>query len=59
MDFKNAQAYRAAVAWRNDDVLGLTFSETYDLRPENSGIPSILRRLWVEQVRQSPSGERW
>jgi hypothetical protein len=59
VDFKNAQAFRATIAWRKDDVLGMTFSESYDLHSESAGPTPILRQLWLEQVRQSPSGERW
>ena len=59
IDLTNALGFRASIAWRKDAVVGLTFSERYDLRGEAAGSPTILRRLWVEQIRQSPSSERW
>ncbi len=59
VDFTNAQAFKAAIAWRQDGVLGLNFQERYDLRSDDAGVPTILRRLQAEQIRQSPSSERW
>ncbi len=59
IDLTNALGFRASIAWRKEGIAGLTFTERFDLRGEAAGSPTILRRLWVDQIRQSPSGERW
>ncbi|MHB8529907.1 MAG: PilZ domain-containing protein [Caulobacteraceae bacterium] len=51
VDFTHAAGFRATIAWRQADMIGLRLSETYDLRQYAKGPPPILRRLWLEQIR--------
>ncbi len=47
----HGQAFKARLAWRRANLLGLSFSEAYDLREPPPELPKIIRQVWVEQTR--------
>jgi len=51
VDLRNGLAYRARQAWRRAALVGLEFSDYYDLRNAPPDIPKLVRRLWVEHTR--------
>ena len=51
IDLSHGLAFKARVAWRKDNVVGLAFSEYLDLSKPNQDAPRVLRRLWVEHLR--------
>ena len=46
-------AFKAREAWRRGNLVGLTFTESYDLHTPPAELPKLVRRIWVEQTRQS------
>jgi hypothetical protein len=46
-------AFRSREAWRRGNLVGLTFTEHYDLRTPPPELPKLVRRIWVEQTRRS------
>jgi hypothetical protein len=51
VDLRHGLAYRARRAWRRDDLVGLAFSERYDLTAPPPELPRLVRQLWVEATR--------
>jgi hypothetical protein len=51
VNLSHGYAYKARQAWRRGDLLGLAFTEHYDLRAPPPQLPPLIRRLWVEQTR--------
>jgi hypothetical protein len=51
VDLRHGIAYRARRAWRREDLVGLAFSERYDLRAPPPELPKLVRQLWVEATR--------
>ena len=51
INMSHGVAWRARVAWRRENRLGLEFSQSFDLSQENEAAPKVLRRLWLEHVR--------
>jgi len=51
IELRHGLAFRARVAWRRANLLGLSFSSLYDLRDPPPELPKLLRQLWVEQTR--------
>jgi hypothetical protein len=51
VDLRHGVAYRARRAWRREDLVGLAFSERYDLRAPPPELPKLVRQLWVEATR--------
>ena len=51
IDLSHGYAFKARQAWRRANLLGLAFTEYYDLRHPPPELPKLIRRLWVEQTR--------
>ena len=51
VDLRNGLGYRAKQAWRRGALVGLSFSDYYDLSKPPPELPRIVRQLWVEHVR--------
>ncbi|MBS0412345.1 MAG: PilZ domain-containing protein [Proteobacteria bacterium] len=51
INMSHGVAWRARVAWRRDNRLGLAFSHAFDLSQVNEDAPKVLRRLWMEHIR--------
>lgn len=51
INMSHGVAYRARVAWRRENRLGLAFSHAFDLSQANEDAPKVLRRLWLEHIR--------
>jgi hypothetical protein len=51
VDLRHGTAYRARRAWRREDLVGLAFSERYDLTTPPPELPKLVRQLWVEATR--------
>jgi hypothetical protein len=48
-------AFLAKEEWRRGATIGLSFSRAFDLKSPPSGLPGIVRQLWLEQTRGRPS----
>ena len=51
INMSHGLAFKARVAWRRENRVGLTFSRYFDLNKTNEDAPKILRRLWMEHTR--------
>ncbi len=51
INMSHGLAYKAHMAWRRDNRVGLMFTRHFDLKSQNDEAPKILRRLWLEHVR--------
>jgi hypothetical protein len=51
VNLTHGRAFKARLAWRRANLLGLAFSEAYDLREPPPELPKIVRQVWVEQTR--------
>lgn len=51
INMSHGLAFKARVAWRRENRVGLAFSRYYDLNKPNEDAPKILRRLWLEHIR--------
>ncbi|HEX7761291.1 MAG TPA: PilZ domain-containing protein [Caulobacteraceae bacterium] len=51
INMSHGLGFKAKVAWRRENRVGLTFSGYYDLNKPNQEAPPILRRLWLEYIR--------
>ncbi len=51
VNLTHGRAFKARLAWRRDNLIGLAFTEAYDLRAPPPELPKIIRQLWVEQTR--------
>lgn len=51
VDLRHGVAYRARRAWRREELVGLAFSERYDLRSPPPELPKLVRQLWIEATR--------
>lgn len=51
INMSHGVAWRAHVAWRRENRLGLAFVHAFDLSQVNDDAPKVLRRLWLEHIR--------
>lgn len=51
INMSHGLAFKATVAWRRENRVGLIFSRYFDFNKPNDEAPKILRRLWLEHVR--------
>ncbi len=51
INMSHGLAFKARVAWRRENRLGLTFSRYFDLNKADTDAPKILRRLWLDHIR--------
>ena len=51
IDVTHGLAFMAKEIWRRDAEVGLSFQRYFDLRTPVPELPSLVRRLWVEQTR--------
>jgi hypothetical protein len=51
INVRHGLAFRAREAWRRGAVVGLEFTQHFDLRAGSAEAPLIVRRIWLEQTR--------
>ena len=51
INMSHGLAFKARVAWRRENRVGLTFSRYFELNKPSDDAPKVLRRLWLEHTR--------
>jgi hypothetical protein len=51
INMSHGMAFKARVAWRRENRVGLAFTQYWDLAKTDPDRPPILRRLYLEHVR--------
>ncbi len=49
IDVRHGLAFKVSEVWREDAVVGLKFSDYYDLKDPPPELPKLVRMIWVEQ----------
>ncbi|MFI4933137.1 MAG: PilZ domain-containing protein [Caulobacterales bacterium] len=51
IEVRHGLAFRAREVWRRESLVGLSFTNTFNLNNPNQELPPIVRQLWLAQVR--------
>jgi hypothetical protein len=51
IDTRHGLAFKAREVWRRGTLVGLSFTNYFDLNKPPPDLPKIVRRVWIEQIR--------